>query len=348
MELFKIFNELSLDDNRWSYYSNPDFRIRNVWNSEEDASNFIRNYFTLGGKGNLIEYPITKDFLDNNHKSAYRARHIVSTYLIGLWIAEKLDVFYQKEVDFKYLWFLTCLYHDVGSYYENCKNEDLLSKVKLNGLKSLVDELEVSKDDIYITFKKELIDIYLKGKAKERQEIDHGIVGGLLLFDGLDKMFKKSLKLAKEEHGDRFDENDFNVNLHGKAFHLSKRHYEFYKLAADSIIAHNIFFDLLNKLLGTLEIRKHSFKNNELLFILSIADTIEPIKRFGTNAVEMIDIEFIENKRKLVICIDEKHYSKENMNDKAKCYCKSLNGLETWLNVETEIINKNIEIKINL
>lgn len=52
-------------------------------------------------------------------------------------------------------------------------------------------------NDVFKTYSKEDVEIYFKGRAKENL-IDHGIVGGILLYDRLRKQFCKMFENRKD------------------------------------------------------------------------------------------------------------------------------------------------------
>lgn len=192
---------------------------------------------------------------------------------------------------------MACLYHDIGYVYENdynCMNLRMVQKEGLNALKDICNIKCLRNNELFKTYKKRDIDLYFSNRAicssGNIGKIDHGIVGGLLLYDRLRKNFYEARNKANRNDPnfsmDKFEYNELNY---------SKTHFEYYAEAADAIIAHNIWINTLNEYLTKnnkvpLEGNKID-KNNRLAFVLALADTLEPIKKYGIFALNMISFE---------------------------------------------------------
>src|SRR5699024_1552141 len=141
----------------------------------------------------------------------------ISTYLLGIRLAELFKILpygnkanevndpYSKDgFNFKYYWFLACLYHDVGYVYENStyldesikgkqkrinKLQDNLSALQTDGLEAIQEicDIRYLHNRVFKTYDRSEIDLYLKGRATCCNCIDHGIAGGLMLYDKLRK-----------------------------------------------------------------------------------------------------------------------------------------------------------------
>ena len=110
-----------------------------------------------------------------------------------------------------------------------------------------------------------------------------------MLYDKLRKQFEQSWQNRDRQRSS--DRTNFWSNKTG--LHLSNSHFEEYAKAANAIIAHNIWIDTLN------EFKQHrgisigiknriSFHKDPLCFILSLADTLEPLKKnIGLNCIEL-------------------------------------------------------------
>lgn len=302
--LKELYKNLIKDPDRWLYYhsSQPCLEYKMLFN-ETDSYNFIKNYFKCGGKGKVFEddpYIIKYEYVLKE-----RSPHIVSTFLLGIQIAKNLNFDINTKnndnINFKYLWFMACLYHDIGYVYENdynCMNLRMVQKEGLNALKDICNIKCLRNNELFKTYKKENIDLYLSNRAICSSEnigkIDHGIVGGLLLYDRLRKNFDEAWNKAKR-NGPNILRNDFTY----KGLHFSNEHYKYYAEAADAIIAHNIWIDTLNKYL--IKNYKEPLKgikidkNNKIAFILALADTLEPIKKYGIFALNMISFKKMDD-----------------------------------------------------
>ena len=123
---------------------------------------------------------------------------------------------------------------------------------------------------------------------------DHGIVGGLWLYDSLVKNYYLSYISLNNP---RIDFNDFYVN----DLHFNTNQFSIFAYLADCIISHNMWFATDY---GTIELYEKcgleqlipphaqpiSFDTNPLLFILALADTLEPIKTCSSLDIAPIDI----------------------------------------------------------
>lgn len=348
--LKELYKDLINDPDRWLYYNSnqhslkyeiqPSLKYEMLF--DETASyNFIKNYFTRGGK--------EKVFKDNPYIIKYefvlkeRSPHIVSTFLLGILISEHLKFDINKnnndKINFKYLWFLACLYHDIGYVYENDHNCAHLRTVQKDGINALKDicDIKYMCNNEFKTYKKENVDLYLSNRAICSSEnigkIDHGIVGGLLLYDRLRKNFDEAWNKAKI-NDPKVLRNDFTY----KELHFSNEHYKYYAEAADAIIAHNIWINTLNEYLTKnnkvpLEGNKID-KNNKIAFILALADTLEPIKKYGIFALNMIS--FKETKEGFDLIMPDE--MKEN---DYKYIC----NLSDWINVNVNRCGNRFKIQ---
>lgn len=297
-----MYNEI-LTSGEWNCYKNKDDSTSKTYDStifdnSKSCQKFIEDYFKSGGKTIVFEWP-DKDNNENIKNEEYinRCPHIVSTYLLGLIIAEALGIDKMTEInyntDFKYVWFMTCLYHDFGYIYEkgNTINNKELNNIANCGIKELENIIGIEndlydspyndpKDNIY---SKEQAEIYLKYRAETKSKdnkgkIDHGIVGGLMLFDRLIKNYNEAYNNVSKDNKD-IDKNNFDYH----ELHFSKNNNKLYAKVSDAIIAHNIWLDTFNAMDEVkqkgIEIKRKINKDNYLGFLLGIADTLEPLKK---------------------------------------------------------------------
>ena len=337
--LKELYKNLINDPDRWLYYNSnqPSLkyeiqpRLKYEMLFDETASyDFIKNYFKCGGKKKVFEddpYIIKNEFVLKK-----RSPHIVSTFLLGIWIAEYLKSDINKnnndKINFKYLWFLACLYHDIGYVYENdynCMNIRMVQKEGLKALKEICD-IKYMCNNEFKTYKKGYIDLYFSNRAicssGNIGKIDHGIVGGLLLYDRLRKNFDEAWNKAK-----RNDPNILRNDFTYKGLHFSNEHYKYYSEAADAIIAHNIWINTLNEYLiknNKVPLKGIKIdKNNKIAFILALADTLEPIKKYGIFALNMISFKKMDDGFDLIM-------SDEMKENDYNYIC----NLSDWINVD--------------
>lgn len=331
--LIDTYKKIFKNKKKWCYYSDfsfTDFPLK----SNYLANRFIINYIEHSKKDNLL--------LNFESEGIKREIHTLSLFLLGFDIKKFLNI---KNKNFKYIWFLTCLYHDFAYIIEENKvvydiNQDL-KKIK-NKLAVENNLLECINDKIY---NNELITKYFDycRKISDYKFLNHGIIGGILLYDSLIKNFeecKKEAKLECENKNLIFNENDFIYNK----LRWSERDKEIYLNISFAILKHNIWFATtdyekniyyeydLDKLVIN-EDNKIKFKNDKLLFLLILSDSIEPTKHFNTTnykcVLEKIDFRLHKAQKKIEIdCLD-------NCLD-YKPWFNKIKGFESWLGIKVE------------
>ncbi|HOF16971.1 MAG TPA: hypothetical protein PLF32_04285 [Bacteroidales bacterium] len=336
MNLLKKYTEIFSETLDFSYYSSLrheempfiDYKV---------GINFIKEQFKLGSKDNVFDADFEFDKI--------RVIHTLSTYTLGLILEplfqlnHNLTLKCKEEPNFKYFWFLACLYHDYCYFVENRKGifatklqlGDVLDKLSVE-----YNLLEVAKK---LTYKKETIENYYKFCLEKHGFHNHGIIGGILLYDRLRKNYLSVKNEALGQNIVNVEKDDFIY----KDLHWSKDHEEFYEIAADAIISHNIWLSKdkdqdtdfkeysLNELLSK---NKKKIKcERSLLGLLAICDTIEPTKSFNqfetkcilekielsiSKSDKLISLKIVDN------CINPEHWFKKIMD------------LNTWIEVEVK------------
>lgn len=171
-EKFKYYwdSENKLDLNKvWGEYPNEE--------SNSEASNFINNYFEMGEKtiSNIMAFNIRVNQSD-------RDIHTISVFTLGIAIAEKLG--HPIKDNDLFVWFLMCLFHDKGYAFERSTND---TNVGANLPDTLDGFLRGFNDNYFEDFfqddnEKDLYENYYKYRKQKCHVVDHGIVGGLLLY----------------------------------------------------------------------------------------------------------------------------------------------------------------------
>lgn len=302
----------SLSTAGWSYYRNVKPIPRDVLSNNSIAMDFIEDYFKIAGKETVFDYlhhGCSKGIVCSH------ASHTVSTFVLGLKIAECLGVDVaerdSQNMDFRYKWFLSCLYHDMGYYYEETINYDWLALVAKEGINAIpkVCDIEYIHDDIFVSFTRDQIDLYLRyrarGNGKLHGVLDHGIIGGIMLYDGLRKRFEKSWQHRVNNKNSTRD--CFFIRINGKELHCSEGHFKYYADVANAVLSHNIWTRTLNDYChaagrdDAVNNNKVLYSNNQIAFLLCLADTIEPIKR---NKDYATTIQFAFKNNVITICSD--------------------------------------------
>lgn len=315
MNLYNHYEEMVKDDS-CLYYDSP-------LGSVEYTRDFILGYFKSGEKQKIIILKLL-DYLSQN-----RLQHMVSAFLLGVYLYDKLEILHdaidklseQLEQSviwptekvpesarkcFLYLWFITCLYHDMGYIFEDMPLESCLCCDEfISGILTR-DELESfkgpfnHKDRIPEELAKNAGTYFVNGLEKnirDKKCIDHGIAAGVLLYKEMGKLHTVDPVVQ---------ENKSKLWV-GKP--ILKNHIEH---CAWCIICHNIWCyseDNVNmvKLYNEREIglselifkgKNRFIKLNEhpLLFLLCLVDTIEPVKRSNWDYLKRMSIEIADDK----------------------------------------------------
>jgi len=342
----------SFTTQEYCYYGSSAANIDFDSFKDEECVDFIQKYFKAGGKGKVIA-EIRKAF----KKYPERASHSVSAYMLGLLAYQA----YQTRIDaqltgvsineFSHIWFLICLYHDYGYFYE--KTPDLIKDHLCNQIFSNIQKIDPKNWNS--RYDPDLIEAYFKLRKKQ----EHGTIAGALLRKRLNENLDYAISQNRWQ-----DPNNFNwLNLH-----WSEGHREWYDFAASLIMKHNIWFansevdnsdqddeckqsnqKSLDIYTGNVQLERliidnsgrMTFDENPLLFLLCMIDTIEPEKigqriNLQTNAhitnamiLDIVNLHFIDNN--LIIEIEENSdYNKRLHND---IYI-SAKRMETWMQLK--------------
>lgn len=307
----------------------------------QDITIAILDEFDMYGKslpaGNTLLHNI-----DNISKE--RLSHIINTFLLGIYLYDKIhkikenidiqlsDTLAKARHDFTFLWFLICLYHDLG-YSEEVDNiePDWTCQDKYLGSIVAVPKLY-----------KEIYKYYFVYRKLEHNKIDHGIFAGLTMYKDLCKNREQKAREIKRA-------DLWNPSL-----------IPLYNLASWIVLAHNIWFvkdtDIdnckiyqkyrLEQLIlktntnnGQNEIANYPIKLSQhpLLFLFCLVDLIEPMKRIG--CMDCCDkIDFRITKNKLII--------KTNLDcNSGQEYIKNITSANDWLTI-TERNNNTVTIPL--
>ena len=319
-----LYNKLC-DVNNWKYYNRMPFR--DYRETQENPVVFILQYFQNGGKYNFIQ-----DVVYQNDEG--RARHVINTYFLGLYLKNHLDFLKPKSLFFKdrnflWAWFLCSLYHD--AFFNDLVEDD-------NEI--CYDYCKYSEGLLYT--QKTIEKYYAKNKNPKTSyngivHYDHGIVAASKLYKNYMVMLNDAVRNGEQNIQDLFTENGIYVREN-----LIINHDTFISLCkiAKVIACHNIFVcddktqeekyeksGLAHLIVNDNRFHKMPHRNffstddyGKLYYLLALTDTLEPTKR----KIDMNDLDFeIENQNgRYVINI---------LGTLNKEYLRGIDNLKNWL-----------------
>lgn len=177
---------------------------------------------------------------------------------------------------------------------------------------------------------------YFNYCINERNRLDHGIIGGYLFYDRIIKNYLSAYLSALREARYPVSLSDFYF----RDRHFSENQLPVFSYIADCILVHNIWKQSedtcelyerynLNTALGE-AYKTITIKDNPLLYILAITDTLEPIKAYATINPEIvsesINLEYLPGTRMLTFSSSNNAVDIRTLYQKAK-------GLEEWTSV---------------
>jgi len=339
-ELLKIYKDLFNDNEKWKYYSRLDY---NPFNSTDESRKFIAEFIELAGKGEK------NPLVDNIEKlKENRIRHIISIFFLGIYIyheskflkslMDKTILRFKKQnphskIEFSFIWFLICLFHDLGYVIEDKKHPENFESYIKGKVKYFLNK-SVGVPPVYKKTFKDYFDYRLKSKDKNINKPDHGIIGGILLFNKLNDILKKKQK-----------------NNNSKGLSWNKKLINIYRFTSWIILSHNIFFirkgnsvsvekeyrkyNLHDLILDKTEKSKIDLEKYPFLYFFLLVDSIDPIKTFDKyENLNDLKIECVDNK--ILINVDN-----DILQEK---YFNKVEALKDWLIPDIKIDKNRITI----
>ncbi|MDO6431578.1 hypothetical protein Q4E93_13315 [Flavitalea sp. BT771] len=269
---------LGMTEADWNYYAPAynNIRLGKPFVEDITAVDFILRFFQKGGK------PMVTEKFQVHTFGRPRAEHTVSVFFFGVLLYHNMvfrhKTFYKGKVNekfdfFAFIWFITVLAHDFTYYKE--ADPELLQACQTT------DEL-IAHFDIQYNLLQDGgahvpvalwngVQQYYRMRREVRGKVDHGIVAGMLAYD----LLVKNRKLQKAERNKEWLWEDY----------LDKE----YAYASTTIAVHNIWLPTEDRLadyikfnLGHLsEHQKFRFTEGALYHLLSIVDTLDPVKTYG-------------------------------------------------------------------
>lgn len=356
MTLEELYAEAIETERLWNYYSNDyayaKTRIEFAYsklNSYSDCKGFIDAYLHRGGKGDIPYAKNLEDLLPN------RVKHIVSCFFLGsifyikcLRISNSIENSLQitrttesPSRHFSYLWFLTCLFHDLGYAVEDHKST---SKKENDMYKDYLKELPRRPNGIPTLYTKKTLKSYSLLRACLHSCYDHGIVGGIALYHDLCNYRRQVVETFEKIHDGLYWGEELEKDFDFASWVITCHNIWMTNEHSKDVAAYKFFG--LNAL-----IIKDSYQaklkypissgKNPFLFLFCLVDSIEPIKVMeSTDNFPKIDIVFDPSDVKL-------NLSKLPTNLRKK-YAKKILDLDSWLTPVISNDSNPDEYKIRL
>ena len=352
--------------------------------SKKSCLDFIKQHYNQGCKKEALTLAFQQAYEEKG-----KHQHTVALYLLGLHLKGLFDDVLRDRIsglmpdrdngtvqdpdensvrscswyDFRYTWFLTCLYHDTASCIESLPNWQWLTERRKTldfylgtfNIKSTPFNYTPLRPGISLTrYSEFLVKNYFYYRMDHHHSLDHGILGGYLLFDKMYRNFKEKTKDVV-----------WNQNQAGKiieGLNYRPEHLDHFAYIADAIICHNLWtanelsanIDTykaygLEPLIvdGSRQDRKLNIDDYPLQFLLCLLDSIEPVKRFieddkkdenpelSMSAADVL-ANFCINPEGNTIQIDWCKCLEKQKTARFQKWLKSVCDLGTWMDVSVE------------
>ncbi|HWQ97093.1 MAG TPA: hypothetical protein VN538_03215 [Clostridia bacterium] len=364
MSLHDRFRDL--ESNGAVYYQGSSLRRVNLdFNDKNQCSAFITEYFKAGNKGNAFSFGFNELF-----SAKGKHTHTVALYFLGCLLKNLIDEnFFQflkfnipdLNYNFYYTWFLSCLYHDTAACIEESPYQHQPLKFYL-GLHNISYNVYNHRPifalaDLF-TYSEPLIKNYFDYRIDYCIRVEHGILGGYLLYDRLRKNYTSAWKEHLNEYtSDKNGNTELGSysNFKYKNLHWHIAHLDHFAIIADSIIGHNIWVNddvVLYNHYGLDPLIKSPsnrirIRERPVLFFLSLIDSIEPVKILEkepnvlepVQALQSIDFQLIGTNRIKITSLSVQHFDS---------YYSKVKEVEDWLDVKVgDVDNDTFIITIN-
>ncbi len=319
---------------------------------------FIRNYFDNLRTNYVLKNPADKFLEVLDRITEFRAQHTVASFLLGVVVKEELSLDMRNwirlydskssDASFGFFWSLICLTHDVAYHWER-NSKKMIEQVLTVEDFCLYNNVQYNLLDK--TEHADLIRNYYRYRVGEDNKIDHGITGAILVYDALMTFYYEGTKQSQ-------------LNLCG--LRLRKNFPVFCLRIAETVALHNMWratnktaakyrqYNLGELIPDGSDNEKVLYKEDALLFLLGLIDTIDPIKGFCStegnrprippkDVLHGFYIRFVKRSGVKKMRLE---FENSKFIDK---YMENIVGMEKWLDVSiNRTAHYEVEISIHM
>lgn len=338
-DIRKLYAEAIRNERFWNYYSDDyacakpriEFEYSKL-NSYTDCKEFIDAYIHRGGKGDIPYAKNIEELLPS------RIKHIVSCFFLGIVIykrCHKIRISIEKSLrisktveslskHFSYLWFLACLFHDLGYAVEDRKST---SKAEDDMYKGYFKEQPRKPKGIPALYKKGVLKSYGFLRACLHSCYDHGIVGGITLYHDLCNYRRHIEEFFGLKHDGLYWGKELEKDFGFVSWVIACHNIWMIKEHSKDVAGYK-FWGLSDLIIRESKPNKFEYPissgKNTFLFMFCLVDSIEPIKVLeDTKMFSKIDIMFDSSGVKLNLCKLPTNLRKK--------YAEKILDLDSWL-----------------
>lgn len=311
--LSDLYNKC-LAQNHWFYDSSLN---KEILDSSNECFKHLKHLLENRKKDDFRLY--NGFFKGNQEHLKSRAQHILSCYILGKILCDNSPAIKEAVNEFikthhfdkingikfsvRYIWMLICLFHDLGYVYES------QGIYKQDNVQELIANLSDEVPGIPVGYTKDLLKSYDNYRNCRFAVTDHGIIGGVTLYDDLNKHFSGRSSL-----------DDNRKKLHSCVSWV--------------IACHNLFVGgsenrcypckALYALISDGKSRNIKLQDHPILYLFDLVDSIEPMKLFGdTEILSEISVSF--SGKSISFNLDKLCDGKKQQ------YARKIQDLNNWL-----------------
>ena len=218
-------------------------------------------------------------------------------------------------------------------------------RLDIKSMQQMLDGLKYSNNTPFQLswYNSDIKENYFKYRLLSMKKIDYGIIDADRLYSGLVENYHK-------QYRSNLLEGNFNDLKNERGRHFCSEQFLIFTDICNCIAAHNVYMatkdsrnDYINYKLNDLlpeNFKKISYKSDPLLFILCVADTLEPTKKFKNipvkKVINNISIDYDDKENSVVVHIYER--LKNVCDSEIEKYIENVEELEKWCDIKARVV----------